>query len=248
MERRTTSWHSPNLNMEMPLVAYGHAGQTLLMLPTAAADYLEYERFYLVDAIHQFIEQGRVRAYSINSVNRYSLLNEQMPPHLKVELLTRYDRYITDEVLPLIRKEAGDDARPITTGASLGAFLSANTYFKHPDLFRGVIAMSGSYDIRSYLQGFYDDNVYFNNPADYLPNLNDVHYLPLLQKADAIYILSGKGSYEAPERSQHLSDILKAKDIPHTLDLWGADVDHDWPWWRRMLPFALEKILQGGKM
>ena len=24
-----------------------------------------------------------------------------------------------------------------------------------------------------------------------------------------------------------VSDILKAKDIPHTLDLWGADVDHD---------------------
>src|SRR5216683_1718331 len=102
MERRTTSWYSPNLNMEMPLVAYGHAGQTLLMLPTAAADYLEYERFYLVDAIRPFIEAGRIRAYSINSVNRYSLLNEQMPPHLKAELLTRYDRYISEEVLPLM--------------------------------------------------------------------------------------------------------------------------------------------------
>ena len=124
MERRTTSWYSPNLNMEMPLVAYGHAGQTLLMLPTAAADYLEYERFYLVDAIKPFVEAGLIRAYSINSVNRHSLLNEQMPPHLKAELLTRYDRYITAEVLPLIRREAGEEARPITTGASLGAFLA----------------------------------------------------------------------------------------------------------------------------
>jgi esterase/lipase superfamily enzyme len=78
--------------MEMPLVAYGHAGQTLLMLPTASADYLEYERFYLVDAIKPLIEAGLIRAYSINSVNRHSLLNEQMPPHLKAELLTRYDR------------------------------------------------------------------------------------------------------------------------------------------------------------
>ena len=184
-----------------------------------------------------------MRAYSINSVNRYSLLNEQMPPHLKVELLTRYDRYIADEVLPLIREEAGDGARPITTGASLGAFLSANTYFKHPDLFRGVIAMSGSYDIRSYLQGFYDDNVYYNNPVDYLSNLNDDHYLPLLRKADAIYIMSGQGSYEAPDRSRRLSEILTAKGIPHTLDLWGHDVDHDWPWWRKMLPYTLEKVL-----
>lgn len=245
MERRTTSWFSPNLQMEMPLVAYGQAGQTLLMLPTAAADYLEYERFYLVDAIKSFIEQGLIRAYSINSVNRYSLLNEQMPPKLKAELLTRYDRYITDEVLPLIRNECGEEARPITTGASLGAFLSANEYFKHPDLFRGVIALSGSYDIRSYLDGYYDDNVFFNNPVDYLSGLNDDHFLPILRKADSIYIISGQGDYEDPKRSQQLSDILKGKAIPHTLDLWGADVNHDWPWWRKMLPHVLGKIIQG---
>src|SRR5919112_3519636 len=131
MRRDTTSWFSHNLEMEMPLVAYGHAGYPLLMFPTAAADYLEYERFHLVDAISPFIEAGRVRAYSINSVNRYSLLNEQASPQWKAELLSRYDRYITDEVLPLIRTDTGDGgARPITTGASLGAFLSANTYFR----------------------------------------------------------------------------------------------------------------------
>ena len=229
--------------MEMPLVAYGYAGQTLLMLPTAAADYLEYERFYLVDAIKPFIEASRIRAYSINSVNRHSLLNEQMPPHLKAELLTRYDRYITGEVLPLIRNEAGEDARPITAGASLGAFLAANEYFKHPDLFRGVIALSGSYDIRSYLDGYYDDNVFFNNPVDYLSSLNDDHFLPILRKAEAIYIMSGKGSYEDPKRSEQLSEILESKGIPHSLDLWGADVDHDWPWWRKMLPHVLGKIV-----
>jgi esterase/lipase superfamily enzyme len=243
MDRRTTAWFSQNLNIEMPLVAYGHAGYPLLMLPTAAADYLEYERFHLVDAIQPFIDRGQIRAYSINSVNRYSLLNEQMPPHLKAELLTRYDRYITDEVLPLIRRDTGNEDRPLTTGASLGAFLAANTYFKHPDLFRGVIAMSGSYDIRSYLHGHYDDNVYFNNPADYLANLNDDYHLPLLRKADAIVILSGQGAYEAPDRSRALSDILNAKGIPHTLDLWGPDVNHDWPWWRKMLPHWLQRLL-----
>lgn len=242
MDRRTTAWYSHNLEMEMPLVAYGHAGYPLLMFPTAAADYLEYERFLLVDAIKDQIEAGRVRAYSINSVNRYSLLNDKASPQLKAELLTRYDRYIVDEVLPLIRQDAGHDARPVTTGASLGAFLSANAYFRHPDLFRGVIAMSGSYDIRSYLKGYTDDNVYFNNPADYLRNLNDDYHLPLLRRADAIYVVSGQGAYEAPERSRDLSNILNSKGIPHQLELWGHDVNHDWPWWRRMLPYYLGRI------
>jgi esterase/lipase superfamily enzyme len=245
MERRTTAWFSQNLNIEMPLVAYGHAGHPLLMFPTAAADYLEYERFHLVDAIQPFIDNGKIRAYSINSVNKYSLLNEQMPPQMKAQLLTQFDRYITDEVLPLIRNECGEDARPLTTGASLGAFLALNMYFKHPDLFRGVIAMSGGYDIKSYLQGHYDDNVYFNNPVDYLSNLNDGRELSLLRQADAIFLMSGQGNYEAPERSRQLSDILNAKGIPHILDLWGKDVDHDWPWWRKMLPHTLGKLVKG---
>ena len=189
MRRDTTSWFSHNLNMEMPLVAYGHAGYPLLMFPTAAADYLEYERFYLVDAIKYFIENGLIRAYSINSVNKYSLLNRQSHPAWKVEMLSRYDRYIMDEVLPLIRNECGDDAKPLTTGASLGAFLAANTYFKHSDNFRGTIAMSGSYDIYNYLESFYDENVYFNNPMMYLKNLNDDFHLPRLRNADSIVIV-----------------------------------------------------------
>jgi len=242
MERRTTSWYSHRLGMDMPLVAYGHAGYPLLMFPTAAADYLEYERFLLVDAIKPFIESGKIRAYSINSVNRYSLLNDKASPQWKAELLTRYDGYVTEEVLPLIRNECGRDARPLTTGASLGAFLAANCYFRHPDLFRGVIAMSGSYDIRSYLSGYADDNVYFNNPMQYLSHLNDDFYLPILRRADSIVILSGQGSYEAPDRSRQLSVLLNSKGIPNVLDFWGHDVDHDWPWWRKMLPYYLGKF------
>jgi len=243
MQRRTTAWYSPNLQMEMPLVAYGHAGYPLLMFPTAAADFLEYERFHLIGAIHHHIDSGRVRAYSINSVNRYSLLNDYASPAMKAELLTRYDRYVMDEVLPLIRNDTGNPhAQPLTTGASLGAFLSANAYFRHPDQLRGVIAMSGSYDVRAYFHGYSDDNLYFNNPMQYLPNLNDDYFLPRLQHADAIFILTGQGAYEAPERSRQLSDILRARNIPHTLDIWGHDVDHDWPWWRKMLDYYLGKL------
>lgn len=242
MRRDTTSWFSHNLGMDMPLVAYGHAGYPLLMFPTAAADYLEYERFYLVDAIKWFIENGLIRAYSINSVNKYSLLNKQSHPGWKVEMLNRYDRYILDEVLPLIRNECGDDARPLTTGASLGAFLAMNTYLKHPDKFRGTIAMSGSYDIYSYLEDYYDENVYFNNPVAYMKNLNDDFHLPRLRQADSLVIVTGQGAYEAPHKSLELSGILHSKGIPHVIDLWGHDVRHDWEWWRKMLPHYLGRF------
>lgn len=243
MRRDTTSWYSHNLNMEMPLVAYGHAGYPLLMFPTAAADFLEYERFYLIDAIKPFIEGGQIRAYSINSVNRYSLLNNESHPAWKVEMLSRYDQYVTDEVLPLIRNECGPDAKPMTTGASLGAMLAANTYFKHPDNFRGTIAMSGAYDIYNYLESYFDDNVYYNNPAMYLKNLDDDYFLPKLRQADSIAIVTGQGAFEAPDRSREFSALLTSKKIPHVLDLWGHDVSHDWVWWRKMLPYYLGKFV-----
>ena len=61
-----------------------------------------------------------------------------------------------------------------------------------------------------------------------------------LQTACKIHILSGQGAYEAPEASKSFARILDAKGIPLRLELWGADVNHDWPWWRKMLPYAID--------
>ncbi len=41
MKREIHQWHSPSLNKDMEAVIYGHYGFALLLLPTAAADYLE---------------------------------------------------------------------------------------------------------------------------------------------------------------------------------------------------------------
>ena len=58
MDRNLYSWYSPALNREMPVATYGHYGFALLLVPTAAADYLEYERFQLIDALRPYIEEG----------------------------------------------------------------------------------------------------------------------------------------------------------------------------------------------
>lgn len=244
MRREITSWHSPRLNMEMPLVAYGHYGPPVLMLPTAAADFLEYERFHLINSISSYLEAGKAKVYSVNSVNRLALLNENASPWERIEWLKRYDGYITEEVLPLIREDCRDqDARPVVAGISLGAYLAGNTFFRHSDLLGGAILLSGSYDIRSYMGGFHNDDVYFNNPVEYLPGLNDHHHLPILQGGSRrLIIFSGQGAYEAPERSRQLSSILSSKGIPHWLDIWGHDVNHDWPWWRDAMPYYFGKL------
>jgi esterase/lipase superfamily enzyme len=227
--------------MDMPIVSYGHAGRPLLLFPTAAADYLENERFYLVKSVEPFLASGRIRLFSIDSCNRWAWMDTSLTVREQARRQALYSDYVENEVVPYIRGACGDQAIG-TTGASFGAFHAANALFRRPDLFDTVVAMSGFYDLApDYLQGYSDDNSYYNNPLWYLPGL-DEDYLTLLRTRARIIIVSGQGAYEAPDASRRLSEILSKKSIPHVLDLWGHDVNHDWPWWRKMLPHYVDNL------
>jgi esterase/lipase superfamily enzyme len=225
----------------MEIVVYGHYGFALLMFPTAAADFLEYERFKLIDTIGWFLKEGKLKAFSINSINNESWLNNNLPPSHKAIRHQQYNRYVVEEVVPFIHNHSKGLVPIVTTGASLGALHAANNFFRRPDIFSGTIAMSGSYDLKTYSKGYFDDNVYFNSPVDYLPNWGD-NYMLEKMRLGKIVIASGQGPYEDPNASKRLSDILHSKSVNHWLDLWGQDMRHDWPTWRQMLPYFLSKF------
>jgi esterase/lipase superfamily enzyme len=241
--RRIDGWASPALDLHMPIVSYGDRGHPLLLFPTAAADFLENERFYLVKSIEPAILAGQVRVFSIDSINQYAWMASQVPVAERGRRQALYARYVEDEVVPFIRHACGDgSARIATAGASFGAFHAVNSLCRRPDLFDGAIGMSGFYDLApDYLQGYSDANCYFNNPAWYLKELSG-EPLQLLKTACRLVIVSGQGAYESPSSSRAFADLLQARGIPHTFDLWGHDVNHDWPWWRRMLPHYLSRV------
>lgn len=239
MRRDIFKWWSPNLGKEMEIVVYGDWGFALLMFPTAGADFLEYERFGLIEAIAPFIQAGKCKVYSVNSINQESWLNTWMRPADKALRHQQFNYYIAEEVVHFIFHDCAGPVPVITTGASVGALHAANLFFRRPDLFDGVIAMSGYYDLKYYSNGYYDENCYFNSPVDYLPNLHEEDILARLRSKEHIYVVSGQGDYESPDASRRLSEILYSKGIPHQLDLWGSDMRHDWPTWRSMLPHYL---------
>jgi esterase/lipase superfamily enzyme len=229
------SWHSSHLDRDMPIVRYGDYGMPVLFFPTAAADYLEYERFRLIDSIAHLVEAKLINIFSIDSINKDAWLNEEVAPARRAELQVAYDRYVAEEVVPYIRNACqSDDIKVTVTGASFGAYHAMNEFLKHPDLFAGVIAMSGCYDIRSSCDGHHDENVYFNNPVEYMPNLEDEAILGKIREGK-VTIVTGQGDYENPDYSKEMAGILKSRGIDVNLDLWGQDVKHDWPWWNRML-------------
>jgi len=241
MNREIHQWYSPRLNKNMEIAMYGHFGFALLLLPTAAADYLEYERFLLIDVLKPYIEAGKVKVFSINSINSEAWLNNRMEPRHKAIRHQQFNAYVAEEVVPFIKMNTSDGTPIITSGASLGALHSANMFFRRPDLFAGTIAMSGVYDLTSYTKGYFDEDVYFNSPTHYLPNLSDENTLNQLRKSNHIHILTGSGNYEDPDASRTLAGILAGKGVGCDLDIWGGDMTHDWPTWRAMLPYVIDQ-------
>lgn len=240
MRTEVHRWYSHRIGRDMPIKVYGHFGFPLLMFPTAAADFEEYERFHLIDAIGHLIEAGRVKVYSIDSVNRHTWMNDDIHPGRRAYLHEFYDQYVTDEVVPFIWHNQHGRQGIITSGASVGGYHAMNFLLRHPDLFSGTIAMSGSYDLSQFIGDYMDERVYFNSPYAYVPNIHGWQLEALRDHGKRIHIVSGQGAYESPGMSGHMSKLLWDKGIWHNLDLWGHDMRHDWPTWRRMLPYYLE--------
>ncbi len=239
MVREIHQWFSPALQKEMPLAVYGHYGFALLMIPTAAADYLEYERFEMIDQLTPLIDAGKIKVFSINSINTESWMNKQMEGAHKAIRQNQFNDYIFNEVVPFIRNFTSNETPIITAGASFGALHAMNIFLKKPDVFKGVIAMSGVYDLMEYTNGYYDDQVYFNSPIHYIPNLTDHTILEQIRSGKMI-IASGSGSHEDPEANKRFSGVLHSKSIPHDLEIWAEDIHHDWPTWRKMLPYFID--------
>ena len=224
----------------MPVAAYGHYGFALLLVPTAAADYLEYERFQMMDVLEPYVNSGKVKVFSINSINNESWLNDNMLGEHKGIRHNQFNKYVFDEVIPFIKNNTSGETPIVVSGASFGALHSMNLFLKRPDLINGVIAMSGVYDLHEYTKGFSDDQVYFNSPMNYLPGLTDPWYLDNIRRSNHIHILSGSGDYEAPDAAREFAGVLYNKGINYELDIWGQDMKHDWPTWRAMLPHYIE--------
>lgn len=239
MERQLTSWYSASLNREMPMAVYGWPGFALLMIPTAAADYLEYERFQLMDSIAPFVSAGKCKVFSINSINTESWMNYGMSGRDKMIRHLAFNDYVYNEVVPFIRDSTSWETPIFTCGASFGALHSANLFFKRPDLLHGCIAMSGVYDLTEYTRGYFDEDVYLNSPIHYLPNLTDHHTLEQIRRSHHIHLVTGSGEYEDPDAARRFAGVLYSKGINYELDIWGQDINHDWPTWRDMLPYYL---------
>jgi esterase/lipase superfamily enzyme len=237
-------WFSPILGHDMELKVYGYYGKPALVFPAQAGSFHEFEDFGMIDRLSPFIESGQIKVFTVNSLDSQTWSNWEAHPADRARRHQDYDRYITEEVAPFIRRHCGGtEQKFLTTGVSMGAYHAANFFFRHPDIFDTVIALSGLYQLSYFISDYMDENVYFNTPLAYLPNLNDPWYIHQYRQSKII-VAAGQGAFEDEmlTDTRALKQILDQKGIPNWIDIWGNDVNHDWPWWHQMLPYFLNSL------
>lgn len=231
MRRDYHKWHSPALGRSMELLIFGHSGAPVLVFPTSMGRFYEYEGHGMVSALEWQIAQGWVQLICIDSIDGESYYNAWGHPPTRLYRNDQYEHYILTEVLPLVR-HINPTPYLIATGCSFGAFHAVNFALRHPGVVNRVIGLSGIYDVRRFFGSYYGDDLYFHNPIDYIPGMNDSWALDQLRRTDII-IATGHDDPNV-NSSQRLSGLLWGKGIGNALRLWGGWA-HDWPYWRHMI-------------
>lgn len=216
----------------MELLIFGGGGVPVVVFPTSGGRFFDFEDRGMVAALAERIESGSLQLFCLDSVDSESWYNHQAPGRSRIARHLQYEEYVLDEVLPLLRRNSGD-LRPLAMGCSFGGYHAANIALRHPDLFSGFVSLSGVYDLAGFLDGYYDEDCFWNLPTHYLPRLEDRKWLTQLRQARCI-LVSG---WDDPclEENRKLDHVLSQQGIEHQFHVWNGPHVHDWPTWQQMV-------------
>ena len=249
MEMQYFKEYSQALGRDMECKVYGHAGRPVLFIPCQDGRFFDFENYHMADYWAPWIEAGKAMVFAIDTIDQETWSDKSGNPYWRIRRHEQWVKFITDEMAPFIRETAnrrnGWEGYPgiIAFGCSLGATHAANLFFRFPDQFDGLLALSGIYTADYGFDGYMDELVYQNSPVHYLSNMPADHpYIARYNRNKGI-ICVGQGPWERPETTFALQDIFRAKGINTWVDIWGYDCAHDWPWWYKQVEYFLPRLL-----
>ena len=231
-QRLHQTWGSPALlGRKMDLLVFGHAGTRVLAFPTSRGSYHEWEDRHMPEVLGEQLRAGTLQLFCVASADDASWYDETLSMHERAEGQSRYDTFLKDEVLPRTRTLNGSP-RLITVGASFGGYHALCFAMRYPHLVTRVLSMSGLPDIKRLTNGWSDDAVYFQNPAEFMRNEHDEERLAAFRRMDIILAV-GKDDPLAPGNIE-FSRMLWDRGVGNALRVWDGWA-HDWPYWQQML-------------
>jgi esterase/lipase superfamily enzyme len=235
MRRSYHRWFSPALGRDMEVLVLGEAGARVLAFPPSKHPFSDWEDRGLVGALAPQINNQQIQLFCVDQVDAESWYGDNLPPAQRARRYSQYQKYLVEEAEPFTRRQNGNPFL-IAAGPSFGAYHAATFALRNPALVGRVLGMSGNYDIKRFAGGYYDDNVYFHNPADFVANEHESGRLAALRRLEIILAIGRDDPLLAG--NQELSRLLWSKNVWHALRIWDGFA-HDWPIWARMLPLYI---------
>ena len=248
MQTYYTKWYSPSVGRDMEIKVYGHGGRPVLFIPCQDGRFYDFENYKMTDAWAPWIESGQCTVFAIDTLDKetYSAKGDA---YWRIRRHEAWFAYMTNEVVPFIRnltnERNGWEGYPgvIAFGCSLGATHAANLFFRRPDLFDGLLALSGIYTSDYGFHGYMNEDVYRNSPVDYLAGMpKDNPFIEQYNRHKGVIVV-GQGPWEIPASTFRLKDICEEKGINVFFDIWGYDVKHDWDWWYKQVAVHVPHVL-----
>ena len=246
MEIRYDKFYSKYLNRDMEFKVYGSgSGMPVMFSPCQAGRYWDFESFKMIEYWAKWIEAGHCTVYSVDSIDNEAWAALGQDKRWRIENHEKWYNYIVEEMVPAIHDMQGNYDRILTFGCSMGAMHAANLFFRRPDLFGGCFAISGLYDNKEFFGDYCDDLVYQNCPNLYLENIPSDHFYIDMYNNSKPLIVCGQGAWEEPllESTRWLDTVCCKKGIKARFEYWGLDVNHDWPWWYKMVDLYVPQLL-----
>lgn len=223
------------MGRRMNVWCYGHWGTPIVVFPSAAGFAHEWDLQGMVDALAPLLYGGKIKLYCPESNVSKAWTDKNEHPTLRMKQHLAYERFIMEDLVPAVRRDCNSSSiRLAVSGVSLGAFYASNFALKFPETFFYALCMSGRYLATHFTGGFSNEDVYYSNPIAYVPNMEG-EVLERVRTQTHLSLVVGQGAFEegCTEETRTLASILEYKGIPHSCDVWGHDVSHDWKWWHR---------------
>jgi esterase/lipase superfamily enzyme len=236
MQRVHDTFRSRVLNRQVEYLWFGEAGRPLVMFPTSGGRYYENEDRGLVQSLGDYVAEGRLQVCCIDAFNDETWNNLGIPPSERIARHDTFDRYLSEEMFPMVAARAGRGDTAVF-GASMGGYHAVNFAARHPDQVARCIALSGLFDNRRLLDGHWEDLCYYHCPGCFVPNMDD-EWVARLNGVEWVIATGEQDSLV--EETRAFSRTLRLKGIGVHSEIWPGVFGHDWPYWkqhlRRFLP------------
>lgn len=232
--------YSHYLGRDMEFKVYGHAGTPVLALPCRGGRFYDWEDNGMIAAAAHRIESGKLQVFCADSNDAASYL-AQGDARTRAAQAEKWLCYLTLELYPRVLALSGAKrGSVIAAGTDLGAAHALRAWMRSPELFAGVIALSGDYEGARYFGATNDDLVVRCGCAELVEH--GVFHAP--EQAASVTLCSGRGPWEgdALPSTGNMAELLIKAGVPVTVELWSEEVSHHWYWWGKQFEMFVGRL------